>query len=80
MAYKRKALLLHPDKNIGKTQDEIQKNTETFQRLTSYYEILIDPAKRERYDRTGSIQPETLLKDQDVTWSEYFDCLFQKVT
>jgi len=47
-AYRRLALLKHPDKNPG---DE--KAAENFQQLAKAYQILGDPKKRERYDRFG---------------------------
>ena len=44
-AYRRLALLKHPDKNPN---DE--KASENFQKLQKAYQILSDPKKRERYD------------------------------
>ena len=44
-AYRKRALLSHPDKNPG-DGDAVDR----FLRVTLAYEILRDPAKRERYD------------------------------
>ncbi|EGB08951.1 hypothetical protein AURANDRAFT_17329, partial [Aureococcus anophagefferens] len=44
-AYRKRALLSHPDKNPGDC-DAVDR----FLRATLAYEILRDPAKRERYD------------------------------
>lgn len=56
-AYHRRALVVHPDK-AGKSKDDDGK---AFQALQEAYEVLKDPAKRKRYDRTGSIESDTFL-------------------
>jgi DnaJ family protein C protein 9 len=80
MAYRKLALQYHPDKQQNKSEDEIKEATEKFQELSMYYEVLIDPSKREQYDRTGTIPSERYVKDEDISWNEYFDALFNKVT
>ncbi|KAK9455879.1 hypothetical protein V1511DRAFT_498935 [Dipodascopsis uninucleata] len=45
-AYRRHALLLHPDKNI----DRIEEATQKFAQIQSAYEILSDPDERAWYD------------------------------
>ena len=47
-AYRKLALLKHPDKNPGDEQA-----AENFHQLQKAYEILGDPKRRERYDRYG---------------------------
>ncbi|KAK6361015.1 hypothetical protein TWF730_007130 [Orbilia blumenaviensis] len=47
-AWKKQALKEHPDKNNGTAEAK-----ETFQKLQEAYECLIDPRRRERYDRKG---------------------------
>ena len=47
-AYRKLALLKHPDKN-----PDDEKAAENFQQLSKAYQILGDPKKRERYDRFG---------------------------
>jgi len=42
-AYKKKALVHHPDRNGGVQSDE-------FLRLKSAYDVLIDASKRQNYD------------------------------
>lgn len=46
---------LQIDKNIGKSEKEIKESIAIFQKLTVYYECLVDPIKREQYDTTGQL-------------------------
>lgn len=48
-AYRKKAMQLHPDRN-----PDDPEATEKFQQLSDAYDILKDPAKRERYDKFGN--------------------------
>lgn len=47
-AYRKLALQYHPDRNGGDKDAEV-----LFKECTEAYEVLSDPAKRERYDRHG---------------------------
>ncbi|KAF9575279.1 hypothetical protein EC968_003631 [Mortierella alpina] len=49
-AYRRQALLFHPDKMKPHMQDEASQH---FQRISEAYEVLSDDKKRELYDRYG---------------------------
>ena len=52
-AYRKKALALHPDKG---------GDPEMFKEVTSAYEALSDPNKREMYDRFGTeVQRENAI-------------------
>ncbi|KAM1083176.1 hypothetical protein ACFX19_022016 [Malus domestica] len=52
--YKKKAMLVHPDKNMGN-----EKAAEAFKKLQNAYEILLDSLKRKTYD--DELRREELL-------------------
>ncbi|KAJ7980431.1 DnaJ [Quillaja saponaria] len=52
--YKKKAMLVHPDKNIGN-----DKAAEAFKKLQNAYEVLFDSLKRRAYD--DELRREELL-------------------
>jgi curved DNA-binding protein CbpA len=51
-AYRKKAKQTHPDTPTG--------SAESFQRLTRAYLVLSDPIRREKYDRTGDVDEQTI--------------------
>ncbi|XP_051127911.1 uncharacterized protein LOC127249239 [Andrographis paniculata] len=52
--YRKKAMLVHPDKNMGN-----EKAAEAFKRLQNAYEVLLDSTKRKEYD--DELRREELL-------------------
>ncbi|KAG9457764.1 hypothetical protein H6P81_002272 [Aristolochia fimbriata] len=52
--YRKKAMLVHPDKNMGN-----EKAAEAFKKLQNAYEILLDSVKRKTYD--DELRKEELL-------------------
>lgn len=66
IAYRRRALMCHPDKvrsnRRDKTGDQcseqacsVEEATKHFQKLQAAYSVLSDPQKRQHYDRTGQV-------------------------
>ena len=58
-AYRKKAQKAHPDKSGGSEKE--------FQEVKKAYEVLIDPARRERYDQNGDERAQPPLENQAVT-------------
>jgi DnaJ homolog subfamily C member 7 len=50
-AYKKKALIYHPDRNHSKTDAQKAENEKIFKEINSAYEILTDPQKKALYDQ-----------------------------
>eukprot|EP01041_Mallomonas_annulata_P011029 gene11029-23052_t len=69
-AYKKLALIHHPDKG---------GDPEKFKALSAIHVILSDPEKRKLYDSNGELDG-TELSDEARDWYDYFRTLFPKVT
>ncbi|CAG7554927.1 unnamed protein product [Fusarium equiseti] len=67
-AYRKAALKNHPDKV---PQDQKESAHEKFQAIAFAYAILSDPARRKRYDETGSTS-ESIVDSEGFNWSEYY--------
>ncbi|KAL7938459.1 hypothetical protein V8C35DRAFT_275718 [Trichoderma chlorosporum] len=67
-AYRKAALKNHPDK-VSESQKE--KAHETFQSIAFAYAVLSDPARRKRYDTTGSTS-ESIVDSEGFDWSDYY--------
>ena len=50
-AYKKKALLYHPDRNAGATEEKKAENEAIFKTINQAYEILVDKEKKALYDQ-----------------------------
>ncbi|KAL2112604.1 hypothetical protein VUR80DRAFT_7029 [Thermomyces stellatus] len=70
-AYRKAALKNHPDKVPPERRAEAHT---TFQSIAFAYAVLSDPARRSRYDATGSTA-ESVDAD-DFNWSAYYRDLF----
>ncbi|KAJ3956085.1 hypothetical protein N0V92_007379 [Colletotrichum tropicale] len=67
-AYRKAALKNHPDKVPDDQRDEAK---EKFQSIAFAYAILSDPARRKRYDTTGSTS-ESIIDSEGFNWSDYY--------
>ncbi|KAL7810159.1 hypothetical protein V8C26DRAFT_410608 [Trichoderma gracile] len=67
-AYRKAALKNHPDKVA---EEHKTRAHETFQRIAFAYAVLSDPARRKRYDTTGSTS-ESIVDSEGFDWSEYY--------
>ncbi|KAF2222017.1 DnaJ domain-containing protein, partial [Elsinoe ampelina] len=79
-AYRRLALLHHPDKAAPGTTDTAK---EKFQELALAYAILSDPRRRARYDLTGRTEESLTLdgegEDGEFNWSDFYRGQFEDV-
>lgn len=73
-AYKKLSLKFHPDKI---NQHGTDHDPQHFPNIQFAYSILSDPAKRTRYDTTGSLSD---LGADDFDWKLYFDATTEKIT
>ncbi|KAI0966198.1 DnaJ domain-containing protein [Xylaria arbuscula] len=67
-AYRKLALKNHPDKV---SDDQKHKAHETFQSIAFAYAVLSDPARRKRYDDTGSTS-ESIVDSDGFSWSDFY--------
>ncbi|KAL2136082.1 hypothetical protein VTI74DRAFT_5488 [Chaetomium olivicolor] len=67
-AYRKTALKTHPDKAPS---DRKESAKEKFQQVAFAYAVLSDPARRKRYDETGSTS-EAVVDSDGFSWSVYY--------
>ncbi|TWU77786.1 hypothetical protein ED733_008717 [Metarhizium rileyi] len=67
-AYRRAALKNHPDKVADGEKQEAHSR---FQKIAFAYAILSDPARRKRYDTTGSTS-DSIVDADGFNWSDYY--------
>jgi DnaJ family protein C protein 9 len=79
-AYRRLALVYHPDKHAT-ANDKAKANASTkFQQIGFAYAVLSDEKRKEKYDRTGSTTEGFDLGAGENGWEAYFEDLFERVT
>ncbi|KAF7792997.1 hypothetical protein EIP86_004102 [Pleurotus ostreatoroseus] len=79
-AYRKLALINHPDKHA--TRDEEARATASlkFQQIGFAYAVLGDETRRARYDSTGRTDEALDLGAGEGGWEAYFEDLFERVT
>lgn len=77
-AYKKLALKYHPDKQPQNlTPEEKERINASFVQLGKAYSVLSDPKRKERYDRTGSMDESEFDGEKD--WTAYFKELWSGI-
>ncbi|KAF9792436.1 hypothetical protein BJ322DRAFT_998052 [Thelephora terrestris] len=81
-AYRRLALIHHPDKHASAATDVKINASRKFQQIGFAYSVLSDEKRRSRYDRTG--RTDDVAADfgpgDSGTWETYFEELFDRAT
>lgn len=69
---------MRPSTSIDKVTDSAKKQeaTEKFQQIAFAYAVLSDPARRKRYDETGSTS-EAIVDAEGFSWSEFYRAQFR---
>jgi DnaJ homolog subfamily C member 9 len=78
-AYRRLALLHHPDKHAASSTEAQQDASTRFQQVGFAFSVLGDEKRRKKYDSTGSTDEGMDLGREDG-WEAYFEEMFEKVT
>lgn len=81
-AYRRLALIYHPDKQASAAQDTKDDASRKFQQIGFAYAVLSDEKRRSRYDRTGRTDDGGVDfgPGESGTWEAYFEELFDRLT
>ncbi|KAJ7940653.1 hypothetical protein B0H13DRAFT_2246044 [Mycena leptocephala] len=79
-AYRRLALVYHPDKQATATEDRKAEASTKFQQIGFAYAVLSDEKRRQRYDNTGKTDEGFDMGAGEDGWDAYFEELFDRVT
>lgn len=79
-AYRRLALVYHPDKQATATEDRKAEASTKFQQIGFAYAVLSDEKRRQRYDSTGKTDEGFDMGAGEDGWDAYFEELFDRVT
>lgn len=75
-AYRKQALLHHPDK--AAPEDKESAHTK-FQEIAFAYAVLSEPRRRSRYDATGRTEESMDIDDDDFNWTDFFRSQYKEV-
>lgn len=70
-AFRKLAVKYHPDKQVGKTDEEKKEAEEKFKQIAEAYEILSDKEKRNQYDMFGTTNGNSSWSTMGDTMSEF---------
>ncbi|KAG8973393.1 hypothetical protein FRB90_009936 [Tulasnella sp. 427] len=79
-AYRKLALVYHPDKHASATDSAKDEASTKFQQVGFAYAVLSDDTRRKRYDQTGRTDENAGLEPGEGGWEAYFEDLFDSVT
>jgi DnaJ homolog subfamily C member 9 len=80
-AYRRAALVHHPDKHATASEDARAAASLKFQQVGFAYAVLGDDKRRAKYDATGATAEGGFGLDAgEDGWEAYFEQMFEKVT
>ncbi|KAG6890707.1 hypothetical protein C0995_005080 [Termitomyces sp. Mi166 len=79
-AYRRLALVYHPDKHATASDADKATASIKFQQVGFAYAVLGDEKRRLRYDRIGKTDEGFELTAGDDGWEAYFEAMFERVT
>lgn len=79
-AYRRLALMYHPDKHVNSPEETRTEASTKFQQVGFAYTVLSDEKRRVRYDKTGRTDEGFDVHAGDDGWDAYFADLFDRVT
>lgn len=79
-AYRRLALVYHPDKHATASDADKATASTKFQQVGFAYAVLSDEERRLRYDQTGRTDEGFELAAGDEGWEAYFEAMFERVT
>lgn len=78
-AYRRLALLHHPDKHSSKSDEAKADAATQFQKIGFAYAVLSDEKRRKTYDKTGKTAENAFADAEEMGWEKYFESLFTRI-
>jgi DnaJ homolog subfamily C member 9 len=79
-AYRRLALVFHPDKHATASEDARARASLKFQQIGFAYAVLGDAKRKSRYDLTGRTDEAVDFGPGEDGWEAYFEEMFERAT